>query len=88
METIIKINPSELNESLLDKIRNLISGKENAEIIISVQDTPPKKYLRNETRDEYFARLNKSIEQLEKGNVISFSKDAWKEFSDNTLNEL
>lgn len=88
METIIKIIPSELNESLLDKIRNLISGHENAEITISAQDTPPKKCLRNETRDEYFARLYKSLEQLEKRNVISFTPEALKELSRNTLNEL
>jgi hypothetical protein len=88
METVIKINLSELNASLLDKIRNLISGNDDAEITISVQDTPSKKYLRNETREEYFARLNKSIEQLKKGNVISFTPEALEEYSRNTLNEL
>jgi hypothetical protein len=42
---------------------------------------------RNETRDEYFARLNESIEQLKKGNVITFNADSFEEFSRITLNE-
>ena len=87
METIIKIHPDEFTNSLLENIQKMLMGKQDAEITISIQDKPQKKYLRNETRDEYFARLNESIKQLEKGNVISFTAESFEEFSRITLNE-
>ena len=36
METIIKIDPAELNESLLDKIRNLLTGRDNNDHSITI----------------------------------------------------
>jgi hypothetical protein len=85
METIIKVNSSELNKSLLDKIRKFIGNKENAEITISI--TSAKEHSRNETREQYFARLDKSIENLETGNVVSFTTDEFKSFSSKLLNQ-
>ena len=73
METVIKVNPSELTGSLLDNIKKLLKGRKNAEITISIHDKPSKKYLREETREEYFARLNDAIQQAEKGNVVTFT---------------
>lgn len=88
METIIKIQPAEFTNKLLENIQKMLKGKKNAEITISIQDKPArKKYLRQESRDEYFARLNESIKQLEKGNVISFTAESFDEFSRITLNE-
>ena len=57
METIIKIRPVEFISSLMENIHKMLMGKKDAEITISIQDKPQKKYLRSETRDEYFARL-------------------------------
>ena len=87
METIIKIQPVEFTSSLMENIQKMLMGKKDAEITISIQDKPQKKYLRSETRDEYFARLNESINQLEKGNVITFTAESFEEFSRITLNE-
>ena len=87
METVIKVHPSELTGSLLDNIKKLLKGRKNAEITISIQDKPSKKYLREETREEYFARLNESIQQAEKGNVVTFTPQAFEEFSRIMLNE-
>lgn len=87
METVIKIHPSELTGKLLENIQKLIKGKKNAEIVISINDMPKKNYLRKETREEYFARLNESINQLEKANVITFTAESFDEFSRITLNE-
>ncbi len=87
METVIKIHPSELTGSLLENIRKFLSGKKDAEITISIHDKPAKSYLREETREQYFARLNESIKQLEKGNVITFTAESFDEFSRITLNE-
>jgi len=87
METIIKIRPIEFTSSLMENIQKMLMGKKDAEITISIQDKPQKKYLRSETRDEYFARLNESVNQLEKGNVITFTAESFEEFSRITLNE-
>jgi len=87
METIIKIHPVEFTSSLLENIQKMLMGKKDAEITISIQDKPQKKHLRNETRDEYFARLNESINQLEKGNVITFTAESFEEFFRITQNE-
>ena len=87
METIIKIQPVEFTSSLMENIQKMLMGKKDAEITISILDKPQKKYLRSETRDEYFARLNESINQLEKGNVITFTAESFEEFSRITLNE-
>lgn len=38
METIIKVSPSELNESLLDKIRAFIDNKNNIDVTISLKE--------------------------------------------------
>ena len=81
METIIKIDPAELNESLLDKIRNLLTGRDNPLITITIQDKPSKSHLRSETREEYFARLDQSLVNIEKGNTISFTPEAFDDFS-------
>jgi len=87
METIIKVNSAELNKSLLDKIKKFIGNKEDAEITISINDSVSKGYLRNESRDQYFARLNKSIENAEQGNVISFTAKEFEDFSARLLHQ-
>ncbi|MCX6206430.1 MAG: hypothetical protein NTZ19_09295 [Bacteroidetes bacterium] len=38
METIIKVNPSELNMSLIDKIKSFIGSKENIDVTISLRE--------------------------------------------------
>jgi hypothetical protein len=65
METIIKIHPDELNKSLLTKIRKFIGSKENVDITISVKEFDP----------EYADALHTSIEQAEKGEVISMTME-------------
>ena len=65
METIIKIHPDELNKTLLNKIRKFIGGKENIDIIISLKEFDP----------EYANALADSIEQAEKGDIVSMTME-------------
>jgi hypothetical protein len=53
METIIKVNPSELNEGLLDKIKKFIGNKDNMDVTI----------LLTEFDREYVDDLDRSIDQ-------------------------
>ncbi|HEY4326556.1 MAG TPA: hypothetical protein VGN20_21405 [Mucilaginibacter sp.] len=66
METIIKVNPSELNENLLDKIRKFIGNKNNIDVTISLKEFDP----------EYADALNHSIEEAQKGDdLITFTME-------------
>ena len=66
METVITVNPSELNSSLLNKIKKFIGKKNNVEVVISLREYDPA----------YVEALDKSIEQAEKGTeIISMSME-------------
>jgi len=71
METIIKLSPSELNASLLRKIKKLIGNKENVDVTISVK----------EYNADYAKELDDSIEQAESGqNLVSFTMEEFMEY--------
>ena len=55
METVIKIHPSELNSSLISKIKKFIGDKENVDVIISLKEFDPA----------YADALDRSIDQAE-----------------------
>ena len=60
METVIKIHPSELNSSLINKIKEFIGDKENIDVTISLKEFNP----------DYADALNRSIDQAESGEEI------------------
>jgi hypothetical protein len=41
METVIKVNPAELNASLLNKIKKFIGNKNNVDVTISLREFDP-----------------------------------------------
>lgn len=65
METEIRVKPSELNMTLLDKIKNYIGNKKNIDVTISIKEFDP----------DYVDSLNKSISQAESNDVISFTME-------------
>jgi hypothetical protein len=65
METVIKVNPSELNASLLDKIKNFIGNKKNIDVTISLKEYDP----------DYVDALDRSIAQAESGEVVSMTME-------------
>jgi hypothetical protein len=65
METVIKIKPSELNVSLLDKIKIFIGNKKNIDITISLNEFDP----------DYADALDRSIAQVESGEIISMTME-------------
>ncbi len=65
METVININPSELNLSLLNKIKKFIGKKDNVDVTISLREFDPA----------YSDALERSIEQAENGDVISMTME-------------
>ena len=41
METVIKVTPSELNSSLMNKIKKFIGDKNNVDVTISLREFDP-----------------------------------------------
>ncbi|WP_254560733.1 hypothetical protein [Dyadobacter diqingensis] len=80
MEAVLKIKSSEFTDELISKIKALLSVSKDSEVTISITDKPSLGLLRDESREEYFSRLDKSIDDFEKGNVISFSGDSFEQF--------
>lgn len=78
MDTIIKVSSSEFDEELFKKIRTFLRGR-NADITIAVTDIP-ENASRKETSEEYWNRLNKSIEDIEDGKGITFTMKEFEEF--------
>ena len=73
METLIKLTSADFNENLIKSLKRVFKGRNKLDITINIKENKKEKYLYKETREEYFAKLNKAIEDVEKGNVISFT---------------
>jgi hypothetical protein len=72
METIIKVNPSELNEGLLDKIKKFIGDKDNMDVTI----------LLREFDRGYADALNHSIEQTEQADeLVTFTMEEFMSYT-------
>ena len=81
METIINIDPAELNESLLDKIKNLLTGSDNPSITITIQDKHQRAIWEMKLVKNILPTWIKSLVNIEKGNTISFIPEAFYDFS-------
>jgi hypothetical protein len=87
MEAVFRITANEFDESFFNQIKSLLKSKKNLEITIAISEAQSKGILRKETREEYFARLDKVIDNLNKGQGVSFTKEEFEDFSKQLLNE-
>ena len=55
--------------------------------MIAISEEHSEGILRKETREEYFARLDKAIDSLKKENGVSFTLEEFEDFSKQLLNE-
>ncbi len=72
MDALIKITSSEFNEDVFKKIKALIKSLGNAEITIAVSNKR-NDISRQESKDEYWNRLNKSVLDIEQGKGTVFT---------------
>ena len=87
MEAVFHIKPSEFDESFFNEIKSLLKSKKDLEIMIAISEDEPNGILRKETRQEYFARIDKAIENLKKGHCLEFTREELEDFSKQLLNE-
>ncbi len=73
MQSTFKINASEFNTDIFEKIRDIVVLLDNAEITINIRSTKKKE---EQSRDAYFEQLNRAIENVENDrNLISFTME-------------
>jgi hypothetical protein len=70
METVIKLDPSELNSDLLNKLKAFIGKKKNVDVIISLREFNP----------EYAEKLNYSIAQAGE-EIVSMTMEEFLDYS-------
>ena len=70
METSFHIKLSELNTDFLKALKSLFKKEEDIEISLTVK---PSDLAKDKRVKAYFKKLDASLNNVEKGNVISFS---------------
>ncbi len=70
MEAVIKLKPEELDNDLLSKIKQLVAGRSNIEVTISL----------TEKSNEYIKTLNQSIEELNNNNTVTMTMEEFFEY--------
>jgi hypothetical protein len=62
MVTTFKISAAEFNDAVIEKIKGLFKDNDS-EVVISVRSK--KRGFPKETREEYFARINRALDNLD-----------------------
>ncbi len=70
MEAVIKLKPEELDSNLLSKIKQLVAGRNNIEVTISL----------TEKSSDYIDSLNRSIGQLNNNETITMTMEEFLEY--------
>ncbi|HLL44865.1 MAG TPA: hypothetical protein VK369_17060 [Segetibacter sp.] len=70
MEAVIKLKPEELDSNLLSKIKQLVAGRNNIEVTISLTE---KTY-------DYINTLNQSIGQLNNNETITMTMEEFLQY--------
>jgi hypothetical protein len=73
MEATLKIHTTELSQEVFEKIQQFIRVNGESEVIINVRPKK-KKGFPKETKEAYFARIDRALDNLDqKRNLVTFS---------------
>ena len=79
MQSTFKINASEFNTDIFEKIREIVVLLDNAEITINIRSSKKKE---EQSREAYFEQLNRAIENVENDrNLISFTMEEFQNYT-------
>ena len=89
METIIKLKPEELNSTVFDYLKQLVSKKDIKQITINLNDNVPAKSLRKERKANVQKRIQGALKEMKKGNenFISFNAEEFDLYSQSLLSK-
>ena len=89
METIIKLKPEELNSTVFDYLKQLVSKKDIKQITINLNDNVPAKNLRKESKAGVQKRIQGALKEMKKGNenFISFNAEEFDLYSQSLLSK-
>ncbi len=71
---LIKVPSSEFNIELFEKIKSFLKNEYSLEVTISIREKKSD-FVLNESQEEYWNRLNKSVKEVEEGKTVIFSMD-------------
>jgi hypothetical protein len=74
MEKSIQLKTNQLTVHLVEGLKKYFESVKTEEVTISFS-VPDKTYLRKETQEETNSRIEKAIENIGKGNSVSFSEE-------------
>ena len=85
MEVNLKIQTSEFSQDIIDKIRQFISLNGESDVTINIRPKKKKSFPK-ESKEEYFNRLDKAIDNLENNrNSIVFTTTEFQELAESKL---
>ena len=83
MVTTFKINATEFNDSIIEKIKTLFKD-DDSEVVISVRSK--KRGFPKETREEYFARISRSLDNLDnRRGTVAFTVEEFDKLNEPSL---
>ncbi|MCF8374398.1 MAG: hypothetical protein K9H64_22445 [Bacteroidales bacterium] len=86
MEAVFRLKVSEIDEAFLKVIKSLFV--KDKEIEVTFNSSTGIDLFEHESREQYFNRLDKAIENVENGvNLVSFSEEEFDELTKNLLNK-
>lgn len=84
MQAVFTISAAEFDLKLFEKIKNLFQDNSGLELVISVRTKSSPK--QNESRDEYFDRLEKALENVTLDrDSVNLSVEEWQNLAGHKL---
>lgn len=85
MKGEIVLQASEFDKGAFERLKAIIKSWNVSEITINLDDKKPARHLRKETQAQTNARIEEAARDIKAGNVVSFTGDEFKKFSDGLL---
>ena len=87
MDAVFHVKADEFDDNFINQIKSLLTSKKKLEVTIAISEEAGTGFLREETRDQYFARLDKAINNLNRGIAVTFTMDEFEEYTNQLVSE-